>query len=600
MEAEPCNVSDTCTDCDACETVECAPIILSAIDFLKSYELRGGVRVDEMVDINPIKSCDTAPDYSASEVDKDFQSLTILDLGDDNSLALVQAQYPSYKVIRIERNGMYSVYQVLTADGVALTDYSTSLASLLKGCEDCPSGYTATVGGVLYAVSIEDEGASLVTTVDDLPGFVTGTCVKQGQDGGIGMYTLVLDNKLTQAEIDTFHAASAPKRTAKIEYVATTEEFCTNATTVATAWVVGDSCTVAEDRYTIIVPDTQCGASRLAELQAAYPDLTIAIDTELTSRSSRAITLTGTGGTANIDIDGTDYLVTFDTDLTETADDFVDTHAAALLALGITVTADAGVLTFVHATTGFPTIEAPVNATLDLAGTIAALTAIPTDITGNCSTQYTTDVVTSLVCDECDDAFKALYTSVPPGAFDIYEWTKVEPTPDYSGCLCGIKFKGKVTEIKPDEFLKDTMAYLNTSVKIEVSGGYIIENTEGTVQTVENPFKVQYLSRWTPKTHDGGNYWNNEKQSNYFFNGEDFAADYKTRLFKGQQSSLKAGTQYIDYMIDIRNTNYSNSMSQRHELTTTYHILVELGRQTNVEALVNMIAGAAGIAGVKA
>lgn len=103
----------------------------------------------------------------------------------------------------------------------------------------------------------------------------------------------------------------------------------------------------------------------------------ILISTEypsLTGNSSRTVTLTGTSGTAAITVGGTNYLATFTTNLTTSANNFVTSHAAALLVRGITVTADTGVLTFVAATATFPTI-ARTNLSGDLSGTIAAVTA---------------------------------------------------------------------------------------------------------------------------------------------------------------------------------------------------------------------------------
>lgn len=107
-------------------------------------------------------------------------------------------------------------------------------------------------------------------------------------------------------------------------------------------------------------------------LSAEYPSLT--------GNSSRAITLTGTSGTANVAVNGVNYLATFTSNLTTSATNFVTSHAATLLALGITVTANAGVLTFKATTAAFPTLTIT-SATGDLAGTIAAISAIVT--TGN-------------------------------------------------------------------------------------------------------------------------------------------------------------------------------------------------------------------------
>jgi hypothetical protein len=100
----------------------------------------------------------------------------------------------------------------------------------------------------------------------------------------------------------------------------------------------------------------------------------------LNTFSTRAVTLTGTTGTANIAVNGTNYLATFTSSLTTSATNFVTSHGATLLALGITVTANSGVLTFSALTASFPTLTIT-NASGDLAGTIAAISATAT--TGN-------------------------------------------------------------------------------------------------------------------------------------------------------------------------------------------------------------------------
>ncbi|MHA2403713.1 MAG: hypothetical protein ACXADH_12030 [Candidatus Kariarchaeaceae archaeon] len=92
----------------------------------------------------------------------------------------------------------------------------------------------------------------------------------------------------------------------------------------------------------------------------------------LGTEQDEEITLTGTSGTANVNVDGVDYLATFNTTLAQTATDFVTTHAAALLAAGITVTAPgAGVLQFVAVIAGIPfTLLQAVNVAPDLASTV--------------------------------------------------------------------------------------------------------------------------------------------------------------------------------------------------------------------------------------
>lgn len=85
------------------------------------------------------------------------------------------------------------------------------------------------------------------------------------------------------------------------------------------------------------------------------------------SKSYISITLTGSSGTANINIDGVNYLVTFTTSLAQTAINFVNTHSPALTLLGLTATAVGNTIQIVGNYQG--TIQTPVsNVTGDLAG----------------------------------------------------------------------------------------------------------------------------------------------------------------------------------------------------------------------------------------
>lgn len=88
-------------------------------------------------------------------------------------------------------------------------------------------------------------------------------------------------------------------------------------------------------------------------------------------------TLTGTSGTANISINGTNYLATFNSSLTQTATDFAATHLAALAAVGITVTSSGAdvILTSAIAGQAFSAAVAAANVSGNLAGTVAQTTA---------------------------------------------------------------------------------------------------------------------------------------------------------------------------------------------------------------------------------
>lgn len=91
------------------------------------------------------------------------------------------------------------------------------------------------------------------------------------------------------------------------------------------------------------------------------------------------VTLTGTSGTANINVGGTDYLATFASNLTATAAAWVSANSAALLAQtpSITVKASGATIVLTAALYGVDfTAVAPANASGDLAGTIATTVAI--------------------------------------------------------------------------------------------------------------------------------------------------------------------------------------------------------------------------------
>lgn len=53
------------------------------------------------------------------------------------------------------------------------------------------------------------------------------------------------------------------------------EGYCTKETETTYTWVEGEECTLTETAFNITLPDTECGESRLEELEAMYPNLEI-------------------------------------------------------------------------------------------------------------------------------------------------------------------------------------------------------------------------------------------------------------------------------------------------------------------------------------
>jgi hypothetical protein len=205
-----------------------------------------------------------------------FSSITIADNGDSNDLGDIQAQYPLYDVVRTARNGKESVYTILRPQASTLANYSlVQNASYVKGCANCLPTYTSIVGGVVYHITLEDNGVSQVALVQALPTAVAGTATKLGQVSGKGVYAVVLTTALTSTQIATFVATNAITLSAEVKKIGTTETVCEKVTPTTYTWVDGQVCRTSTEAYTIQLADSDCGTTRLAELQLAYPGLTI-------------------------------------------------------------------------------------------------------------------------------------------------------------------------------------------------------------------------------------------------------------------------------------------------------------------------------------
>ncbi len=497
MEADECPPYDSCQRCSDCGEVPALPIVKNAVETLRNFNLLGGVKASELIDATITKKCNTNPTLTSH--DYKFHTLTLVDLGDDNSLALVQAQYPNYKVIRIDRQGVKSTYQLLAPSADTIVPYEQKLPSLIKGCEDCPSGYTEVAGGLIYAVSLEDDGEDKTADVQAIPYAVAGTAVKsETQNDGVGYYTVVLTQELTDAEITTWVDAH---NTATIELVGEVASICQNGTVTTTNWVDGDTCQVAEVEYHITLPDNECGQNRLAELQAHYPELTISLE-----------------------------------------------------------------------------------------GT-----------TGGCQTKYKAIVNSNLVCDACSPEFKDYFKGKAPSEYEGNKWVQVTDL-DGSDCKVGILITGKEVSIYPDEYLKDTLGFVESSVKIQVSGGFEREVRAGekASKVTDNNFSVKYLSKAVDRQNVGGRLWYLEDKGLTFFGGDLPHKDYVAKTLTGENTVVNPSAQYVDYAITIQRPIYSQSFNGTSKDINTYHIFVEVGKHKEVEDILNLLAAENGLAPVKA
>lgn len=203
-------------------------------------------------------------------------TITVPDSGESNDLAVVQASYPTQRVVRTDRANGKTTYSILHPVADVLADLTVTEVDVTgKGCESCEAGYSLLAGGIVYNVAIEDNGVTQVAKVQALPGAVAATALKIGQDGGKGTYAVVLDNALTQAEVTAFLSTDAITATATLRNLGEVTAVCSLTTTETYTWVTGDTCNAKTEAYSIVLPDNDCGQTRLAELQLAYPKLVI-------------------------------------------------------------------------------------------------------------------------------------------------------------------------------------------------------------------------------------------------------------------------------------------------------------------------------------
>jgi len=361
-------------------------------------------------------------------------------------------------------------------------------------------------------------------------------------------------------------------------------------TTVTVAWEEGNTCTAIYENYTLQLAD-QCDSNRLSELQAYYPELNILLDTP---NQVQTVNLTGTSGTGNIIVNGVEYLATFATDLATTEGNFVTAHAAAILtATGATVTYAGGLITFTAPAGTMPIISFD-NVSGDLAGTVSALASSGTTNSALCQTKYRTQVISNLVCEDCDPMLRASFVTEAPARFEYIDWVKETKVYD-ENALMGIMIEGKFNKLAGSEEYRDEMPYIFTSPRISIAN-YAPHDT---ILNYELGVNGRIALKLVSKAVDpilGKDLMVMEEQSRNYFSGENrYPGNNFANYMYGRETMLKPFAPYVLYTIGIRTVRPSQSFQGEKVESVRYNIAVEYGKHANVETLVNALATATGL-----
>lgn len=276
------------------------------------------------------------------------------------------------------------------------------------------------------------------------------------------------------------------------------------------AWTIGEECNAVSQEYTIQLADTDATGDRLAELQAAFPDLTIAVKQEAS-----------------------------------------------------------------------------------------------VDVAGGCQTVYTTTVTSNIVCEDCDPILRDTFEAEAPKGFEFADWTTADKVYSESA-LMGIKIEGRETVNVPGELIRDSIPFIDTSVRLSVAGGFRSSVFSSFTEGTGDRFAVKVLQRAADLENLGGELWDLEDRDFTYFNGyprhrsEDGHQNEYIKLLLGEESVLKGSSQYIVYTLKVQPKSFSQGFAGQLEEAFNYTIAVETGKQAGVEALLNALATGAGIPTVTA
>lgn len=193
--------------------------------------------------------------------------VSICDTGDDVALGLAQAQYPNETIVRKSRTGSTSTYRAVKSANVAPADLSNAGVVLIPDCPTCPGGYTSVSSKKVYTIQRTDAGDGTALTAAATAYGIVGpeTIARINYEFGSSTYVVASSTVLTAVGADI------------VSFVGDSRFGCVLTSPTTTAWALAETLENQQREVRITLGDTICGTTRLAELQAAFPTLSVSL-----------------------------------------------------------------------------------------------------------------------------------------------------------------------------------------------------------------------------------------------------------------------------------------------------------------------------------
>jgi hypothetical protein len=572
-------LAQECEELDVCDLAIMKPIVEDVVARAKATQFLEGILLGDLLTIRGIYS-DAAPAGTSTAT---FYTLTLADSGDDNALGLVQATVQGSKVIRTDRTGLDSTYEVVSSTG-APSHFSKYFPSLLTGCAACPDNYTASASGFLYNLMVDDAGVDIEATLLDSVAILTEV---------VGQVKTVTNDAPTGTDItnavytgiaSTATSGAGTGATWDIT-VAGTDVTSVVLNAVGSGYAVGDTVTVDYDEGAL---DGTTGS-----------DITITI----TAVNTVASSVTKTGNTHDVG----KYALIFPTELTSAevaslmAAYPASTYEAQGEVIGVCVyTGEAVNSTWVE---GEECLMISEDYYIDLkddecgSARLAEVQANYPELTvevdgdftppeGSCFTRYKTSVISNIVCEHC---FPDNYTTSSPSEFENESWVKVAGAASDNTVLTGIFFEPKEFVICPDKAIADQLQTIVEPMEVQVSGGEI-EGTQMGYGYNKNAFPVRRLGRAFRGSGFGIDYMYCEQETYARMLGLSIGNGYVENYLKDMVCKLQPCEKYDAITLKVRGAMYNNGFSHKSYEEVRYVFVIPQGTKALYTDFFNSIA----------